>query len=250
MSVVKHLMSTLTSLESGAMDADETTAADAVEQDATQAAVEGEEQPTQLSEPLAEGETESIHAWSQADDVTEVTPFLQRSWKATLALSAAAVLAAVGVGAVVYNINDAVDRAGGQRNQSDVANGRTLPPVAAPAPPPSAVIPSPPSGPAPTPRPSEPVLPSFKGDPAVDVAQKQDAYFLDLLGKRGWPLTGPTEPLRWEGRNVCAEMEGPQHLSYLQVTKQLAAEHSTDETTADMFVDAAVTSYCPHELGY
>lgn len=203
--------------------------------DETRASAAADEQPTLLSQPVAESQTQSINAWSLADDAdTEVTPYRhERSWRVTVALSAAAVVAAVSVGAVVYKMNDAVDHAGGQRHQNDVVNGPTLPPVAAP-----------------TPRPSEPVLPSFKADPRVDAAQKQDAYFLDLLGKRGWPLTGPTEPLRWEGRNVCAEMTGPQHLSYLQVTKQLAAAHSTNETTADLFVDAAVTSYCPHELGY
>lgn len=83
------------------MDADETTAADAVEQDAPKAAVEGEEQPTQFSDPLAEGETQSINAWSLADDdETEVTPFYERSWKIPAAVAAGALLltaAAVGV---------------------------------------------------------------------------------------------------------------------------------------------------------
>lgn len=86
--------------------------------------------------------------------------------------------------------------------------------------------------------------------PANVAAKQQDAFFLQLLGKRGWPLTPPTEPLIWEGRNVCALMEGPSHLTFLQVTRQIAAQHSTTVDTADMFVDAAVTSYCPHQLGY
>jgi cell division septation protein DedD len=87
-------------------------------------------------------------------------------------------------------------------------------------------------------------------NPAVEAAKREDAFFLQLLAKRGWPLTPPTEPLIWEGRNVCALMEGPSHLTFLQVTRQMAAQHSTTVDTADMFVDAAVTSYCPHQLGY
>jgi hypothetical protein len=222
-----------------------------MDSDHTQAAgtpAEEEQPPTVLADPAAEGETQSINAWSLAEDdeSTEVTPYQQHSWRRSIALAAAGLVALVGVGLVVYKVNDAMDHSGEQRHLDDVTSSPTVPPAAAP----SAVVPPPQSGAAPTARPSEPVLPSFKADPAVDAAQKQDAYFLDLLGKRGWPLTGPTEPLRWEGRNVCAEMQGPQHLSYLQVTKKLAAEHSTNDTTADMFVNAAVTSYCPHELGY
>jgi hypothetical protein len=85
-------------LNSAAMNADDTAAADKPTPEVTQAAGSAEEQPTQLGDAAAEGKTQSINAWSLADDDdTEVVNPHRRSWKLPIALAAAALVAVGGV---------------------------------------------------------------------------------------------------------------------------------------------------------
>jgi hypothetical protein len=89
------------------MNAEPTGAADSTgEQHATKAGDAAEEQPTQAADAAAEGETQYIHAWALADDAdTEVTPFLQRSWKIPAAVSAVALAIATAVGVGVWSMS-------------------------------------------------------------------------------------------------------------------------------------------------
>lgn len=102
----------------------------------TAAADTPEEPLTTAADPAAEGETQSINAWSLADDdaIKDVAPYHQRSWKVPIALSAGALVALVGVGLVVYKVNDAVDHSEGQRHRDEVvgapAASTPLPPAA------------------------------------------------------------------------------------------------------------------------
>jgi hypothetical protein len=72
---------------------------DKEEQPPTKAASQHDEQPpTEIADPAAQCETQSINAWSLEDGSTEVTPYRQRSWKVPIALAVTAVVAAIGVG--------------------------------------------------------------------------------------------------------------------------------------------------------
>ena len=179
-------------------------------------------------------------AWSQ-DETDEIQPTRHgRMVSAALVVLLAGIVTAV----ILFFATFFSHKPSKPFNPSAVPTTATTSPIAAPPAQPPAWQPSS------TEIPPPPGVTTQAPSPANEAAKRQDAFFLQLLAKRGWPLTPPTEPLIWEGRNVCALMEGPSHLTFLQVTQRIAAQHSVPVDTADMFVDAAVTSYCPHQLGY
>jgi hypothetical protein len=103
----------------------------------TEAAGTPEAPPTMAADPAAEGETQSINAWSLADDgaSTEITPFQQRSWKIPAVVAAVAIVLATCIGVGVWEFSQ-------HGRPAPVPTHRAAPPpLSVTAPPPTPVAP-------------------------------------------------------------------------------------------------------------
>jgi hypothetical protein len=172
------------------------------------------DEPTLAADTL-EGETQSIHAWSQEDAATEVVDYRPRSWKAPILATVAAVAALAGAGFVVYEINNAVDRPA-VINPPSAAKPQVAPPVKVVPPAPPVVVP---------PKP-----------------ESKDDVYVRLLHEHGIP-TGPAEAVGAEGRGIC------NRLSHGETEPQMARDimAGTPGITlkdAWIWVDTAVEVYC------
>jgi hypothetical protein len=165
-----------------------------------------------------EGETQSIHAWSQEDDATEVVDYRPRSWKAPILATVAAVAALAGAGFVVYEINSAVDRPHAVINTPSAAKPQVAPPVK--------------------------VVPPVAAPPVVvpPKPESKDDVYVRLLHEHGIP-TGPAEAVAAEGRGICFRINRGETEAQM-VRDVMAGTPSISSQDAWIWVDTAVEVYC------
>lgn len=180
--------------------------------------------PTVLSSAMDEtfaadisaSETQSIHAWSLADDAdTDVVEYHHRSWKSPL-MFLAAVLALLSAGFGVYKANDLVD-SGGSRHWDTVVNPSAANPQVAPTKPQVA---------APQPKP-----------------ESKDDLFVRLLTEKGIPV-GTPEVVASDGRGICIRIKNGRTEQQMVHDIQVGTP-GISEKDAWIWADTALEVYCP-----
>lgn len=168
-----------------------------LDQDSTQAA------------DLTEDETQSLHAWSQADDADTVIAYTPgHSWKVPALLAALAAVAAVMAGAFLMWPHSATK------------------PQVAPA----------------KPQVAAPVHPTIAPSPPVQL-QSPDQRFLSLVQQRGVKVVSPTAAIKG-AHDVCRlESEGHNAREIAQAFVDVTP--GADLQTEGVFVMTAEEIYCP-----
>jgi Protein of unknown function (DUF732) len=175
------------------------------------------DEPTQAANTDPnEGETQSLHAWSQADDGEPITTYIpRRKW--TLPYTLAALAAAAAVGATVYLANTVAD---------DLP--RHTPSAAAPT-----------AAPAEIPVPAPPTI---TASPPVNPMNIDDR-FLALLKQRGVIILAP--PIGIKGaHDTCTELAQGYNARQIADAFVRGTPGVTIATEA-IFVATAQEVYCP-----
>jgi hypothetical protein len=174
--------------------------------------------PTLAAVPLDEGETQSIHAWSQEDADTDVVDYRPRSWKAPLLLAVTAAVAVVGAGA--WTVWPQLEQS---PHQAAVAPSAAKPQVAPPA----------------------KVAPRVSAPPPVAVPPKPESkndVYVRLLHEHGIP-TGPAEAVGAEGRGICYRINHGETEAQM-VRDVMAGTPGISSQDAWIWVDTAIEVYC------
>lgn len=172
-------------------------------------------EPTQAAHHPEEAQTQSLHAWSQADNAEAITEYIpRRSWKIP---TAAAVLAAsVAVTAAVF-----------------LAWPHT------PAPTPRAAPAS--QAPPPT-QAAAPPQPSITSTPPIQV-QNPNQRFVAILKAQGWIFSVPDSQIADEGRSVCTNLANG--VTFDQQVDRSAAASGIERSHALRFTITAADILCP-----
>lgn len=166
-------------------------------------------EPT-ISAGTVEDETQSLHAWSMADDADTVVAYQPvHSWKIPAFVATLAALAAVTAGVFLAWPQSAT--------KPQVAPAK--PHVAAPA------------------------LPSIAPSPPVQV-QSSDQRFVALMKAQGFVETGSDSQVAAAGRKICADLTSGRY-TLAQVITGIENGSGVSHVTATRFAETAVDVFCP-----
>jgi hypothetical protein len=173
-------------------------------------------EPTQAAHHTEEDQTQSLHAWSQADDGEAITEYIpRRSWKLPATVAAVAACAAIAAGAFLARPHTPAP----------------TPPTAAP----TAAAPLP-TQEAPTPAPTIAASPPVK-------PMSLDDRFIALLKQRNVIVVSPLLAING-GHKTCAYL-AQGHSAREIAEAETRATPGANLNTENTFVATAQEIYCP-----